>query len=107
MNIKRLPKIGLLFIGAERFMELGEETERGTYAERKAEECENYLKAFEERAETVASGIVCTREAAEEWADKFYNAKVDCVVAIFLSWAEDTPWIAFLRKLFDIPLMLA
>ncbi len=47
MNIKRLPKIGLLFIGAERFMELGEETERGTYAERKAEECENYLKAFE------------------------------------------------------------
>lgn len=107
MNIKRLPKIGLLFIGAERFMELGEETERGTYAERKVAECENYLKAFEERAETVASEIVCTREAAEEWADSFYNAKVDCVVTIFLSWAEDTPWITFLRELFDVPLMLA
>ena len=29
------------------------------------------------------------------------------MVAIFLSWAEDTPWIVFLRELFPVPLMLA
>ncbi len=80
MNIKRLPKIGLLFIGAERFMELGEGTKRGTYFERKLIECEDYKKAFKGQAELFPSDIVCTRKAAEDWADKFYNDKVDCVV---------------------------
>lgn len=107
MNIKRLPKIGLLFIGAERFLPLGEGTERGTYYERKLLECEDYKKAFSGKAELCASDIVCTREAAEEWADRFSDADVDCVVAIFLSWAEDTSWISFLRELTDVPLMLA
>ena len=76
MNIKRQSKIGILFIGAERFMELGDATKHGTYAERKVIECEEYLKAFEGKADVLASNIVCTREAAEEWADKFYNAEV-------------------------------
>ena len=39
MNIKRLPKIGMLFIGAERFLELGADTENGTYFQRKLIEC--------------------------------------------------------------------
>ncbi|MEE0928177.1 MAG: hypothetical protein UIG59_03210 [Acutalibacteraceae bacterium] len=107
MNIKRLPRIGLLFIGAERFMELGEGTANGTYLERKLVECESYKTELEGKAEIVASEIVCTKEGAEVWADKFYASQVDCVVTVFLSWAEDTPWIAFLRKLFNIPLMLA
>ena len=47
MNIKRQSKIGMLFIGAERFMELGDATNHGTYAERKVIECEEYLKDYE------------------------------------------------------------
>lgn len=107
MDIKRLAKIGMLFIGAERFMKLGEGTENGTYLERKLIECEAIKKALGEKAELCASDIVCTMEDAEAWADRFYEADIDCVVAIFLSWAEDAPWIAFLRKLFEVPLMLA
>lgn len=97
----------MLFIGAERFLALGADTENGTYLERKILECETYKKAFEGKAELFASDIVCTRGDAEEWADRFYAMDVDCVIALFLSWAEDTPWIAFLRKLFPVPLMLA
>ena len=107
MNIKRLPKIGLLFIAAERFLPLGKGTKRGTYLERKLMECEKYKDAFDGKAEIIASDIVCTRGGAESWADKFYTEDIDCAVAIFLSWAEDTSWISFLRKLFPVPLMLA
>ena len=35
MDLKRKPKTGMLFIGAERFCHLGEGTKDGTYAERK------------------------------------------------------------------------
>ena len=107
MNIKRKPKIGMLFIGAERFCPLGEGTADGTYLERKKKECEDYKSAFSGEAELVASDVVCTRKEAESWAKRFYSEEVDCVVAIFLSWAEDTPWISFLRELYPIPLMLA
>lgn len=107
MNIKRKAKIGVLFISAERFMELGEGTVNGTYFERKLIECKNYTEALSDVAEIFPSDMVCTRERAEWWADEFYRLDVDCVVAIFLSWAEDTAWIAFLRKLFTVPLMLA
>ena len=107
MDIKRKPKIGLLFISAERFMTLGEGTVNGTYFKRKLIECENYTKALSVNAQVYPSDMVCTRENAERWADEFYRLDVDCVVAIFLSWAEDTAWISFLRKLFQVPLMLA
>ncbi len=107
MNIKRKPKIGMLFLGAERFCPLGEGTKDGTYLERKVIECESYKAAVAPFLDLVASGVVCTRDEAELWAKKFYSEEVDCVVAIFLSWAEDAPWISFLRELYPIPLMLA
>jgi len=107
MNLKRKPKIGLLLIGAERFCPLGEGTVDGTYLERKQKERSTYMNAFDGQADMVASGVVCTRPEAEQWAKRFYNEHVDCVVAIFLSWAEDESWIAFLRELYPVPLMLA
>lgn len=97
----------MLFIGAERFCPLGEGTADGTYLERKLIECGEYEKAFTGEADVIASSVVCTRVEAEEWAKKFYREDVDCAVAIFLSWAEDTSWISFLRELYPIPLMLA
>ncbi len=107
MDLKRKPRIGMLFIGAERFCPLGEGTANGTYLARKTEECKVYIGALADRAEVIGSGVVCTRAEAEQWAKRFYAEDVDCVVAIFLSWAEDTPWIAFLRELYPVPLMLA
>lgn len=107
MNIKRKPKVGMLFIGAERFCPLGEGCADGTYLERKLSEIDVYRAKLCGAFDTVASGVVCTRDEAETWAKRFYAEEVDCAVAIFLSWAEDTAWIAFLRELFPIPLMLA
>jgi L-arabinose isomerase len=108
MDLSRKPRIGLLFIAAERFMELGKDTADGTYAGRKAIECEQYMDAMSDFADVVPSKIVNTREQAEEAAEIFHQNKVDCVVAIFLSWSEDYHWISFLKALSsDTPLMLA
>ena len=107
MNLKRLPRIGMLFIGAERFCPLGEGTPGGTYPQRKADEIARYTAAFAGKAEVIPSGIVCTRQEAEDWAGTFLEKDVDCVIAFFLSWAEDAQWIAFLRQLHPVPLMLA
>ena len=107
MNVKRKPKIGLLFIGAERFCPLGLGTKDGTYLERKKIECAEYEKRLSGECDVISSGVICTTKDAEEWAKNFYREEVDAVVAIFLSWAEDAPWITFLRELYPSPLMLA
>lgn len=106
MDLKRKPRIGLLLIGAERFQPLGEGTEEGTYRERKERETKVLLDRFSEFADVVFDETVYTREGAQKAADRFYQEKVDGVVASFLSWAEDFAWIRFLRELPPMPLML-
>lgn len=100
-------KIGILMIGAERFRPLGTGTADGSYEERKAREAEVYLGSFRSFADVVCGETVYSREQAEREAQRFYNEKVDGVVALFLSWAEDFSWIRFLRELPPMPLMLA
>ena len=100
-------KIGLLMIGAERFRPLGNGTKDGNYEERKALEAKTYLSRFRAFADVICPATVYSREGAETAAAEFYNQKVDCVVAMFLSWAEDFAWIRFLRELPPMPLMLA
>lgn len=108
MNFSRKPKIGMLFIGAERFRPLGKDTEGGTYEERKETEYRQYLECINTFADTVCCGMVYTREQAEAAAFHFQKEKADCIVAIFMSWAEDYAWISFLRSITsDIPIMLA
>ncbi|MBP5288488.1 MAG: hypothetical protein J6Z79_01265 [Clostridia bacterium] len=106
MDLFRKPKIGLLLIGAERFQELGEGTAEGTYKERKARETRRYLDRIGEVADVVFDEPVYTREAAQKAVDRFYNEKVDGVIASFMSWAEDFAWIRFLRELPPMPLLL-
>ncbi len=108
MNLLRKSKIGMLFIGAERFRPLGSDTIDGTYEMRKELEYKAYIETISEFSEVVCIGMVYTREQAENAAKEFREEKVDCVVAIFMSWAEDYAWISFLRQISeDIPLMLA
>ena len=106
MDLSRKPKIGLLLIGAERFQPLGEGTKDGTYKERKALETHRYIDRMTEFADVVFGEPVYTREAAEREVSRFFNEKVDGVVASFMSWAEDFAWIRFLRELPPMPLML-
>lgn len=91
-------------IEAERFRSLGEGTVRGTYAERKQLEAAAYIDKIGEFADVVYPGPVWERDGAEKAARLFYNEKVDCVAAGFLSWAEDFAWIRFLRELPPMPL---
>lgn len=107
MKLHQKPKLGILWIAAQRFCTLGEGTKDGTYLERKQIECRRYIEAIKETSDIVASDIVCTVDDAEHWARQFYTERVDGVITIFLSWAEDAPWIAFLRELYPVPLMLA
>lgn len=106
MNLDRKPKIGLCFIGAERFKTLGNDTQDGTYAERKEAESKYYAERISEFADVVFDGLVYEREEAIRATQRFYRERVDCVVAMFLSWAEDYAWTRLLRELPEIPLLL-
>ncbi len=108
MNILNKPKIGMLFIGAERFRPLGEGTADGKYEARKEIEHKKYIEKISEFASVESCGMIYTREQAEFAALDFSQKNVDCIVAIFMSWAEDYAWISFLRKMSsETPLMLA
>jgi len=108
MDFSRKPKIGMLFIGADRFRELGKDTADGSYEKRKEEEYKYFTSAVSEFADVITTGMTYTREQAEKTASEFIASKVDCIVVSFMSWAEDYPWISFLRSISpDIPLMLA
>lgn len=107
VDLSRKPRMGLLLIGAERFRPLGEGTARGSYLERKTREAERMMKDTEEIAEVVFPGVVYTREDANRAVDAFVRAKVDYVLAIYLSWAEDFAWIRFLRDMPEVPILFA
>lgn len=106
MNLNRKPKIGFLLIGAKRFQNLGEGTADGAYWERKTLEASCYVEWLSEFADVLFREPVYEREDAQEAVELFWKEKVDCVVASFMSWAEDFAWIRFLRELPPMPLML-
>ena len=83
--------MGLLLLGAERFQKLGEGTKRGSYAARKLDEAA-WMKADAEKiADVTFTGIVYTASDVQRAIDAFVQSKVDYVLAIYLSWAEDFP----------------
>lgn len=100
----RKPRIGMLLIGALRFKSLGQDTAHGTYEARKSQEEQELLEHFRETGEIVSPGIVYDRPGVEKAIELFYNKKVDCVVASYLSWAEDFAWIHFLRDMPPVPI---
>ena len=97
LDLTRRPKMGLLLISPERFASIGEGTARGSYKERKEAEADWMLKETSAIAEVTFTGITWTREDVQRAIDAFSSAKVDYVLAIYLSWAEDFAWIRFLR----------
>lgn len=107
MKTDRKPKIGLLLIGAKRFKPLGEGTADGTYESRKNAEAERIIRAFSPFSEVVFGSILYEKEDVEQNLSLFIREKVDCICAIFLSWAEDFTWIRFLRDMPSVPLFFA
>ena len=100
------PKVGILLVGCRRFRKLGAGCESGTYEERRGRFGAELTAQLGGLAECAFPGIAYEREDMEKAILFFLQEKVDCVICTFLSWSEDSPWIAFLRDMFDIPLAL-
>ena len=99
------PKVGILLFGSQRFRKLGAGTARGDYEARKAKYADTFLGHMDEIAETAFPGIVYTRNDVEKAIAFFMSEKIDCVLCSFLSWSEDSFWIAFLRDMFQVPIL--
>ena len=107
LDLTRRPKMGLLLISPERFATIGEGTKRGSYRERKEAEAAWMLADASKIADVTYTGIVWNRQDVQRAIDGFTAAKVDYVLAIFLSWAEDFAWIRFLRDMPECPILFA
>jgi L-arabinose isomerase len=105
MNRSIKPKVGLLFIGCQRFRKLGADTRDGDYEKRKEKYTENFIHQMEEFAKIAFPGIVYGRDDVDSAIAFFHKEKVECVICSFLSWSEDFSWISFLRDMYEIPLL--
>lgn len=103
----RKPRVGLLFIGAERFQKIGYGTKDGSYAERKILEAQKMVDDASKHFDTIFPGIVYTAQDTRDAIDLFWAQKADCVLAVFLSWADDFTWNRFLRDMPSIPVLFA
>ena len=96
-------KAGLLLIGSPRFKNLSG-PERGTYGERKEKAVKEILSTLD-FLDVTYPGITYERKDAEKAISMFMAAKVDFIIAEFLSWSEDFAWIRFLRDMPQIPVL--
>ena len=99
----RKPKAGLLLVASPRFKNLSG-PKRGTYGEKKEAVSRQIVESLN-FIDIEYPGIVYEREDAQRAMDLFYNAKVDFIIAEFLSWSEDFAWIRFLRDCPNIPVI--
>ena len=104
---QRKTKTGLLLIGSPRFRSLGQGTLRGDYAQRQSDAAAQFLEAMSPLGESVYPGVVYEREDMQQAMDTFYMERVDYVLAVFMSWAEDFAWIRFLRDMPPTPILFA
>ncbi len=105
LDIKRKPKMGLFLLAPERFTKLGEGTARGSYLERKRCEAEWMVESCKTIADVTFTGVTYNADDVRRAIDAFVGAKVDYVLAIYLSWAEDFHWIRFLRDMPPCPIL--
>ena len=99
-------KVGLVYIGCQRFRELGKDCASGSYVERRERFVQGVVRELSAIADCVYPGTVYLPEDADAAIATFAREKVQCVVATFLSWSEDFTWSYLLRKLSaDIPLV--
>lgn len=101
---KRKIKAGLLVIGSPRYGFQGEGTKHGTCKDRVDKEARKLIERFKEVGEIIFPGAIYTRKEVIDAADFFYNNRVDFIIAMYLTWAEDFAWIRFLRDMPDIPI---
>lgn len=103
----RKPKAGLLLLSPERFAAIGEGTARGSYRERKEAEAAWMVRDCAGDFDVTFPGIVWNTQDVKRAMDAFVADRVDFVLALYLSWAEDYAWIRFLRDMPPVPVLFA
>ncbi len=100
-------KAGILLIATQRFRNLGADTEKGSYEQRKLTEADEYIKNMSTFCDTVYTGQIYNRADLDLAINTFLSEKIDCIFALYLSWAEDFLWIRFLRDMSPVPVLFA
>ena len=103
----RKPRAGLLLLSPERFADIGQGTARGSYQERKEAEAAWMVRDCAGDFDVTFPGIVWNTQDVKRAMDAFVADKVDFVLALYLSWAEDYAWIRFLRDMPPVPVLFA
>lgn len=103
----RKPRAGLLLLSPERFADIGQGTARGSYRERKEAEAAWMVRDCAGDFDVTFPGIVWNTQDVKRAMDAFVADKVDFVLALYLSWAEDYAWIRFLRDMPPVPVLFA
>lgn len=103
----RKPRAGLLLLSPERFADIGQGTARGSYRERKETEAAWMVRDCAGDFDVTFPGIVWNTQDVKRAMDAFVADKVDFVLALYLSWAEDYAWIRFLRDMPPVPVLFA
>lgn len=103
----RKPKVGLFLVASPRFPSIGEGTVRGSYAQRKDAEAAWMVETASQRLDTVFPGLIYEAGDTRRAIRAFVEEDVDCVLALYLSWAEDFMFNRFLRDMPPVPMLYA
>ncbi|MCL5985125.1 MAG: hypothetical protein M1371_00995 [Actinobacteria bacterium] len=107
-NSIQLPRAGLLLFEAQWFIDLKIGDKNGTIGDLGAQ-LEKEIARIEEtlhgKVNLTNPGIVFDINGCAKAIELFKKEKVDCIIACFLTWAEDKAWIKFLVENGDIPLL--
>ena len=95
---ERKPKIGFLFFACRRFKALGEGTTGGNYSERVGRETKAVTDTLSGDLEIIYPGDIYEDRDLNKAIETFCANKVDCILVLYHSWAEDRFLIRFLRE---------
>lgn len=103
----RKPRVGFFLLAPATFRSIGEGTARGSYAQRKEAEARRMVETAAETLDVVFPGIVYEADDVRRAIREFTQAEVDCVLALYLSWAHDFALNRFLRDMPPVPILYA
>jgi len=101
------PKIGLLFLTAAWFIDIG--ASQGSFAElprRLRENAAGVGRALADEIEVVSSAVLADRAEVGEAMERFHREGVEGVVICPLTWCEDALMLEAVQNLRGLPLLL-
>lgn len=99
------PRLGLVLLGCNRFVGLGKGGCDGSYAERCEKRAKWICDTLKVDLNITYTDIIYDSDDIIDAMEAFDRDRVDCVVALFMSWAQDFAWNRFLRDMRDVPVL--